>query len=293
MLYVDFFWVWGIGAMFTVAASRQLKNIKDEDMWSNKYFVQLILFMAIDFAATGTVLLWTNPAWETMQVFWMLEDIPLWFVLLWLVSNVVLPMFAYWWSFKLIRKDKTYEAMLLSLGGYMLFFFVLFYGWDGTGWQRFFYDATGTVLAPTWGAARVPWFEGQSVMSPLQWFGSNIAVTLYILAFFFLIPHFYICAKSAVDGMKQDPGLHGKVPEQGLKKQTTIIVGSLLFVGVGCVMALAAAGIGWIFIAAGGNALAVLGLFVGIPVVAVIFYAFLLKRGKIFHKIFDKFFNLA
>jgi len=228
-----------------------------------------------------------------MQVYWMLEDIPLWFVLLWLVSNVVLPVIAYWWSFKLIKKDKSYEAMLLSLGGYMLFFFVLFYGWDSTGWQRFFYDATGTVLAPTWGTARVPWVEGQTLMSPAQWFGSNIAVTLYILGFFFLIPHFIICVRSAVSGLRQDPALQGKVPEKGMKTQVMIIEGALMFVGAGCVMALAAGGIGWFFVALGGKGLALLGMFVGIPAVAIVFYAFLLKRGRILHKVYDKCFNMA
>ncbi len=290
MLYVDFFWVWGIGAMFTVAASRQLKNVKEEDIWSNKYFVQLVLFMAIDFGATGMVLLWTNPAWETMQVFWMLEDIPLYFVLMWMVGNVVLPIVAYWWSFKLIKKGKDYEAMLLSLAGYMLFFFVLFYGWDGTGFQRFFYDATGTVLSPHW-EARIPWALGQTLMTPLQWFGSNIAVTLYILGIVFLGPHFYICVKWGVNGFRNDPALKGKVPEKGMKPHVMIVVGALLIVVVGLLMALAAGGIGWLSMTIGGDPL--LGLFVGIPVVGIVAYLFLLKRGKIVHKLFDKFFNFA
>ncbi len=291
MLYVDFFWVWGIGAMFTVAAARQLKNVKDEDIWTNKWFVILVLFMAIDFGATGTVLLWTNPAWETMQVFWMLGDIPLYFVLMWMVGNVVLPIVAYWWSFKLIKKNKEYEAMLLSLAGYMLFFFVLFYGWDGTGFQRFFYDRTGTVLAPIAEAFWTPWTVGQTLMTPLQWFGSNIAVTLYILGIIFLGPHFYICVKWAVNGLKKDPALKGKVPEKGMKPHLMIVAGALLIVCMGLIMALAAGGIGWICMAIGGDA--ILGLFVGIPIVGIVTYLFLLKRGKIIHKLFDKFFNLS
>ncbi len=279
--------------MFAVAASRQLKNTKDENIWTNNYFIILVLFMALDFGATGMVLLWTNWSWETMQVYWLITDIPLWFVLLWMVSNVVLPIIAYWWSFKLIKKGKEYEAMLLSLAGYVLFFFILFYGWDGTGYQRFFYDATGTVLAPTWGAARVPWTPGQTIMTPWQWFGSNIAVTLYILGFIFLGPHFYICVKWAVNGLKQDPALKGKVPEKGMKPHFMIVVGALIVVGVGCIIALIAGGIGWICIAIGGESLALLGLLVGIPVVGIVSYPLLFKRGKLFHKMFDKFFNLA
>jgi hypothetical protein len=289
ILFVDFFWVWGIGAMFAVAASRQLKNVKEEDIWTNKWFVILILFMAIDFGASGMILLWTNWSWETMQVYWLITQIPLWLVLLWSVCNVVLPIIAYWWSFKLIKKGKEYEAMLLSLAGYVLFFFILFYGWDGTGYQRFFYDATGTVLKPTWDA-RVMWTLGQTVMTPWDWFGSNIAVTLYILGFIFLGPHFYICVKWAVKGMRDDPALKGKVPEKGMKPHFMIVLGALLIVGAGCIMALIAGGFGWICIAIGGDPL---WGFVGIPVVGIVSYPFLFKRGKLFHKMFDKFFNLA
>jgi hypothetical protein len=287
MLYVDFFWTWGIGAMFAVAAARQLKQ--EKDIWVNKYFIQLVLFMAIDFGATGTVLLWTNPAWETMQVYWMLEDIPLWFVLLWLVSNVVLPIISYGWSFKLIKQGKTYQAMLVSLAGYVLFFFMLFYGWDGTGYQRFFYDATGTLLEPN--PLRIPWVEGTSL--GLAWFGSHIAITLYILAIFFLIPHFYFCCKWAVDGARQDAEITSKVPSKDFKARFMIAIGALLFVGVGCLMALGSGLIGWLCIGIGGKSVAILGFLIGIPVISVVTYFLLLKPGKIFPKLFDKFFNFS
>jgi len=292
MLYVDFFWVWAIGAMFAVAAARQLKE--EKDIWINKYFVTLLIFMALDFGGSGLVLLWTNPAWETMQVFWMLEDIPLWFILLWFSCNIILPIISYWLSIKYIKKNKIYNAMVLSIIGYFLFFFILFYGWDGTGYQRFFYDATGTIFNPHWND-RIPWTKGNVLSAPIMgfsWFYSNIAVTLYILGVIFLGPHFYICIKWAVNAIRSDQKLKDKVPSKDIKLPLSIAFGALLTVGLALLMALFAGLIGWIFMLVINDSLAILGIIIGIPLSFVLSYLFILKENKIFHKVFNKFFYL-
>ncbi len=207
----------------------------------------------------------------------------------------MLPIIAYWWSFKLIKQGKPHDAMILSLAGYILFFFVLFYGWDGTGYQRFFYDATGTVLSPHWNN-RIPWKKGSVLSFPpmgLTWFYSNIAVTLYILGIFFLIPHFYICIHWATTGMRNDAALKDKLPAKGMKLPMSIVIGALLVVVAGLLMALAAGMIGWLFMLIGGESLSILGIIVGIPVVIVVCYFTFLKHGKLFHKLFNKFFYMA
>jgi hypothetical protein len=278
MLEVDFFWTFAIGAMFAVAAARQLKE--EKSMWVNKYFITLILFMAIFFGATGMVLLWNFPHWETMQVFWIHGDIPLWLILLWFVTNITNPIIAYYWSWHLIKKDQTYEAFLLSIAGYFVFFFVLIYGWDGTGWDRFLYDATITGI---------PWTPGSNL--GLAWFVSNVAITLYILGVVFLTPHFYICGKWAVDGLRNDPALKSKVPEKGMKPYIMIIGGALIGVGMSFLMVLATAGIGWGLTAIGLQP-PIIGGLIGTAIVIVPVYFFGLRRGMIFHKLFDKTFNM-
>ncbi len=286
MLQVDFFWTFAIGAMFAVAAARGLKE--EKSIWVNKYFITLILFMAVFFGATGMVLLWNFPHWETMQVFDFHGQIPLWFILLWFVTNITNPIIAYYWSWHLIKKDQTYEAFLLSLAGYFVFFFVLVFGWDGTGWQRFLYDPTmhgWSILTPSVGL----WTSG--ITDGLAWFGSNVAITLYILGVVFLTPHFYICCKWAVDGLKADPAVKDKVPTKGLKAYIPIIVGALIGVGLAFLLVLASAGIGWGLNSIGLNP-PIIGGLIGAAIVLVPVYFFGLRRGKIFHKLFDKTFNL-
>lgn len=285
MLEVDFFWTFAIGAMFAVAAARQLKN--EQSMWINKYFITLVLFMAIFFGATGMVLLWNFPHWETMQVFNIHGAIPLWFILLWFVTNITNPIIAYYWSWHLIKKDQTYEAFLLSIAGYFVFFFVLIFGWDGTGWQRFLYDPTmhgWTIINNTTGL----WSPG--VTDGLAWFVSNVAITLYILGVVFLTPHFYICGKWAVDGVRSDPAVKDKVPEKGMKPFILIIGGALIGVGLAFLLVLASAAIGWGLTSIGLNP-PIIGGLIGAAIVLVPVYFFGLRRGRIFHKLFDKTFN--
>jgi hypothetical protein len=284
MLEVDFFWTFAIGAMFAVAAARQLKE--EKSMWVNKYFITLVLFMVIFFGSTGMVLLFQFPHWETMQVFQNLNvydpaGVPLWLILLWFITNTTNPIIAYYWSWHLIKKDKNYEAFLLSLAGYFVFFFILVFGWDGTGWDRFLYDATITGI---------PWTQGANL--GLAWFGSNVAITLYILGVVFLTPHFYICGKWAVDGLRSDPAVKGKVPEKGVKPYLTIFVGALIAVGMSFLMVLASAAIGWGLMSVGLKPEIIAGL-IGAAIVIVPVYFFALRRGMIFHKIFDKTFNLT
>jgi len=108
MLQVDFFWTFAIGAHFAVAAARQLKN--EENIWVNKYFISLVVFMAVLFGSTGMVLLWVNPAWETMQCWQTHGAIPLALVIAWFVTNVTNAILAYVICWHFIKKGDEYKA---------------------------------------------------------------------------------------------------------------------------------------------------------------------------------------
>lgn len=271
MLQVDFFWVYGIGAMITAAAATGIKQLRDSEKFINKYFITLVLFMAIFFGATGMVLLWQFPHWETMQVFWVHADIPLWFILLWFVTNITNAILAYGICWKLIRSNREYEAHLQWIIGYFIFFFVLIYGWDGTGWQRFTYDAT--VMGS-------PWTPGATM--GLAWFGSNVAITLYILGVVFLPPYIYIALRFAIEGLKLD----SKESESTLLK-IKMVVYTLLGVGLTFLLALASAGLGWAFVEVWHEPIS--GGLLGIAIVTVVAYFLIFKKGRIFHKLINKF----
>jgi hypothetical protein len=280
MIQVDFFWTFAIGAHLAVAAARQIKKLSDTEKFVNKYFISLVLFMALFFGATGMVLMWKFPHWETMQVYWVHADIPLWFILLWFVTNITNAILAYGICWYFIRKDQDHNAHLQWVIGYFIFFFILIFGWDGTGWMRFTYDAT--IMG-------VPWTPGATM--GFAWFGSNVAVTLYILGAVFLPPYLYLTTKWAVDGMKDDPDAKDKLPEKGMKAELMVGVFGLLGVLMTFFLALAAAGLGWAFTFLLGQNLAAVGGILGAVIVVVAFYFLGFREGMPFRKLLDKFMN--
>ncbi|HUX98060.1 MAG TPA: hypothetical protein VMV49_00775 [Candidatus Deferrimicrobium sp.] len=223
-------------------------------------------------------LLWLYPHWETMQVFWIHSAIPLWLILLWFVTNITNAIAAYLICWELIKRGRTYEAHLQWIIGYFIFFFILIYGWDGTGWQRFTWDATVML---------VPWTPGATM--GLAWLGSNVAITLYILGAVFLPPYFYFATKWAVDGLRADPEMKDKVAKEGIMPHIRVSLLALIGVGLTFLLALASAALGWAFIALTGSPL--LGLVLGIAIVAIATYFLGIRKGMPIHKLFDKFIN--
>lgn len=275
MLQVDFFWTWAIGAHLAVAAARQLKDIPEENRFINKYFLSLVLFMALLFGATGMVLFMVNPLWETMQV-WTHNTVPLALVIAWFVTNVTNAIFAYAICWYFIRKGDELKAHLQWVIGYFLFFFVLVYGWDGTGILRFSWDAT----------VAGPWAGGTM---GLAWLGSPIAITLYILGVIFLPPYLYLTSKWAVEGMREDPDVKEKIPEKGIKTHLLVAFYGMLGVMMTLLLVLASAGLGWTFNSLWGEPISA-GL-LGIAIVGVASYFLLFRKGMLFEKFLDKFRN--
>lgn len=186
MVQVDVFWSYALGAGFAASASRQLKReydaSKGKSSIQSKYFTYTVLFLACLFAPSGIYLLWDFPQWETMQVATSHAGIPAWLVTVFAITNVTQGVLGYWVAYKFIQKGKFNAAWLQVFIGYFFMFFILVYGWDGTGWQRFLYDAS-MHSGKLWSRGV---YDGSAFLT------SNVAYTLYgmgiIIAPFLTIP---------------------------------------------------------------------------------------------------------
>jgi len=188
MVQVDVFWSFAFGAGFASAAMRQLKN--QDKPFESKFFVKTLLYLSIFFVPSGATLLWGFPEWETMQV-GRYETIPAWLVLLFTLTNVTQGILGYWLAYLLIRKNNFYGAFLLTGLGYFCMFFILVHGWDGTGYQRFFYSCSdwgARQCVQLWAPIGVSW---NSALHWLSWLKSPVAVTLYAMGVVMLPVVFY------------------------------------------------------------------------------------------------------
>jgi len=181
MVQVDIFWSFALGAGFAASAARQLKT--EDKPFESKYFVKTLLYLSIFFVPSGATLLWGFPEWETMQA-GTYKTIPAWLVMLFTMTNITQGILGYWLVSKLIRRDNFSGAWLLMTLGYFCMFFILVHGWDGTGYQRFFYSCTD------WGSDQcAPWSRGNYALS--GWLKSPVAVTLYAMGVVMLPLLFY------------------------------------------------------------------------------------------------------
>jgi len=181
MIQVDVFWSFALGAGFAAAAARQLK--KNDKPFESRYFVRTLLYLSIFFVPSGAALLWGFPEWETMQV-GTYKTIPAWLVMLFTLTNVTQGILGYWLAYLLIRKGNGYGALLLVIIGYFCMFFILVHGWDGTGYQRFFYTCT-------WYGSEecARWSKGSYAV--LKWAQGPVAITLYAMGVVMMPPIFY------------------------------------------------------------------------------------------------------
>ena len=197
MVQVDVFWSYAIGASFAAAAARQLKDVKKP--FESKYFTYALAYVAILFAPSGVYLLWNFPDWETMQVARNHASLPAGLVTAFAVTNITQGILGFWVAWKFIRQGNYYLAHLQWFLGYFLMFYILLYGWDGTGWQRFLYDSTVN------NGAR--WTPGTHM--GLNFLTSNVAITLLVMGVAILPAKFIPMARWVVSGAKADPALAG------------------------------------------------------------------------------------
>lgn len=188
MVQVDVFWAYGFGASLATAAARPLAKV--EKPFESKQFVQTVLFLALIWAPTGLLLLLRHPSWETMQAAESLAHIPPWVTLMFGITNVTQGMLGFAVGLWLMKRERIWEAQLNWMFGYFGMFFILIYGWDGLGYDRFFYDRDMLAGSPAWtaGAGTGVGVAG-FVTGVLAFLKSSVLVTLLIDGVF-LIPAF-------------------------------------------------------------------------------------------------------
>ncbi len=173
MVQVDVFWSFGVGAGFAACATGMLRN--DDKPFDHPAFIRTLLWLGIFFVPSGSILLWGFPAWETMQV-GTYNSIPAWLVGVFCGTNITQGILGYWVTYKLIKAKKEYAGMLMVGLGYFLMFFILVHGWDGTGYQRFFY------CAKDWSGNVTPWVPGTfKLYQPISWIFSPVSISLMIM----------------------------------------------------------------------------------------------------------------
>ncbi|MEW5735150.1 MAG: hypothetical protein AB1921_09865 [Thermodesulfobacteriota bacterium] len=258
MVQVDVFWSYALGASFATAACRQLS--KEDKPFANKFFSSTVLFLACLFAPSGVYLLWQFPHWETMQVATCRDDLPAWLVTAFAVTNITQGVLGFWISYHFIRQKRFFAASMQIFLGYFFMVFILLYGWDGTGWQRFLYDATvnGGIL----------WKPGMHM--GLGFLKSNVALTLLGMGVA-IVPALYLPMIAWIrTGLYHDPDITADEVPSPLK--LAIIITAVCF-GLNIALAAGAAVVCAIAGRIIGNV--GIGILIGIPV-SLIAYRFLL-----------------
>ncbi len=215
-----------------------------------------------------------------MQVWNSYNDIPPILVLIFSITNVLDGVIAYYVCYKFIKKDNYYYAGLQVILGYFIMFFILAHGWDGTGYDRFFYDrAMNNDVAWTAGAGDV-----------FAFVTSSVCITLVIMGILILPPMLYFTIKWLREGALKDDS----IPNDKVKSPMILMI--LLLVSVlGIALGLAVGAtivckfFTWI---TGGNIeilnneWSILGVLIGLPAFIIPVFYFLMRRGTIGAKFF-------
>jgi hypothetical protein len=160
MVQVDVFWGYGWGAALAAAGGRKL--VDEKKPLSSGFFVATLIFLSLFWAPTGMLLLLRHPSWETMQAAASFGSIPNLLVLGFGMTNVTQGILGFWVGLLLLRRGRDYLAQWSWILGYYGMFFILLYGWDGLGYDRFLYDRDMLPGSPAWapGAATGATFSG-------------------------------------------------------------------------------------------------------------------------------------
>lgn len=259
MVQVDVFWTYALGASFAVAASKQIQNgVKEnkEKWFANPYFSAALLYLGILFAPSGICLLWAFPSWETMHVGD--RNLPGWLVTAFAVTNITQGVLGFWVAYRFIIAGKKYLAALQIYIGYLLMFFILVHGWDGTGYKRFFSATKADFL--NWKLTNI-----------FAWFISDVAITLYIFGIFLIPVLIYAMSKWIANGAADD-----QIENESKANIALLPIAKSIFA--------------FIFIYCLGSAIAasllihIAGWGIGLGIFFVAAFALLLRKGGFMHK---------
>jgi hypothetical protein len=130
-----------------------------------------------------------------MQVADSFSSISEWLVLAFGMTNVTQGVLGFWIGQRLLARGREHLAELNWISGYFGMFFILLYGWDGLGYDRFLYDRDMLAGSPAWhpGAATAT----GALSAFLRFFSSSVAKTLYIDGVILLPPFFWLATRWA------------------------------------------------------------------------------------------------
>ncbi len=185
MVEVDVFWAYAIGGSLAAAAGPPLASARAP--LDTPYFTRALLLLSLVWAPTGLLLLLRHPSWETMQVADSFAALPPWQVLAFGITNITQGIVGFLVGAHLLARGRTYAAHLSWMLGYFAMFFVLLYGWDGRGYDRFLYDRD------MFGGAA--WTPGAGLRMGAGFLLSSVARTLYLDGLYLLPPLLYLIGR--------------------------------------------------------------------------------------------------
>lgn len=178
MVQVDLAMSYGFGSGLALAAHRQLK--REGHALFNAYAQTTLTWFSLFFVPHAMYLIWSHPAWHTMFVALDRDSIPPWVVACYAIGIAVLGLAGFAVTATFVKKGDYRLAWAQFALSAVVTFTVLIYGWDGTGYVRFFYPGSGA-----------DWAAG--IRPPIGAFwDSEIAHTIYWILPSWLVPYLII-----------------------------------------------------------------------------------------------------
>lgn len=181
MVQVDVFWSYGLASGLTLAASHKLKNTKET--WANPYFPCILVWLCCLFAPSGVYLLWEFPSWETMFVAKNHASLPGWLVFLFASTNSAFGILGYYVTYHFLKRGKIFLAKFQVIWSHFCMLFILFIGWDGTGFKRFTYTGTYEDFVS---GVKYPW---------IHFFTSDVFYTLVVMGMILIPTYVYLVSQ--------------------------------------------------------------------------------------------------
>ena len=174
------------------------------------------------------LLLLRHPSWETMQAADKLSSLSEWLILAFGVTNVTQGILGFWVGLRLLERGRDYLAQLNWLAGYFGMFFILLYGWDGLGYDRFLYDRDMLFESPAWtpGVATA----AGALLAFGRFLQSSVARTLYIDGAYLLPPFFLLLVNWNWEARAARPG---KLERPSAARLILTYLGGALVVALG------------------------------------------------------------